>query len=72
MQFHFHVNQIHFAQNGFALRLALKQRLKGTWKWPFWFLVKKNLARMLSLWNLRSFEQHWVEVILSAVQGHIP
>ena len=72
MQFHFHVNQIHFPQNGFALRLALKQRLKWTWKWPIWFLVKKNLARMLTFWNLRSFEQHWVEVILSAVQGHIP
>ena len=34
MQFHFHANQIHFHENGFALRLALKQRRKGTRKWP--------------------------------------
>ena len=34
MQFHFHVNQSHFHKNGFALRLALKQRHKGTRKWP--------------------------------------
>ena len=34
MQFHFHANQSHFLKNGFALRLALKQRHKGTRKWP--------------------------------------
>ena len=34
MQFHFHVNQSHFHKNGFALRLALKQRHKRTRKWP--------------------------------------
>ena len=34
MQFHFHANQSHFHENGFALRLALKQRQKGTRKWP--------------------------------------
>ena len=28
MQFHFHANQSHFHKNGFALRLALKQRHK--------------------------------------------
>ena len=33
MQFHFHVNQSHFHKNGFALRLALKERHKGTQKW---------------------------------------
>ena len=33
MQFHFHANQSHFHKNGFALRLALKQRHKGTRKW---------------------------------------
>ena len=32
MQFHFHVNESHFHENGFALRLALKQRHKGTRK----------------------------------------
>ena len=34
LQFHFHANQSHFHKNGFALRLALKQRHKGTRKWP--------------------------------------
>ena len=34
VQFHFHANQSHFHKNGFALRLALKQRHKGTRKWP--------------------------------------
>ena len=33
-QFHFHANQSHFHKNGFALRLALKQRHKGSPKWP--------------------------------------
>ena len=33
MQFHSHANQSYF-HNGFALRLALKQRHKGTRKWP--------------------------------------
>ena len=34
MQFHFHANQSHFHKNGFALKLALKQRHKGTRKSP--------------------------------------
>ena len=34
MQFHFRANQGHFHKNGFAFRLALKQRHKGTRKWP--------------------------------------
>ena len=29
---HFHANQSHFHKNGFTLRLALKQRHKGTQK----------------------------------------
>ena len=33
-QFLFHANQSHFHKNGFALRLALKQRRKRTRKWP--------------------------------------
>ena len=33
MQFHFHANQSHFHKNGLALRLALKQRHKGSQKW---------------------------------------
>ena len=42
MQFHFHVNQSHFHKNVFALRLALKQRYKGTRKWPIAFFVALN------------------------------
>ena len=34
MQFHFHANQSHFHKNGFTLTLTLKQRHKGTRKWP--------------------------------------
>ena len=34
LQVHFHANQTHFHLNGFALRLVLKQRHKGTRKWP--------------------------------------
>ena len=34
MQFYFHANQSHFHKNGFALRLALKQRHKETRTWP--------------------------------------
>ena len=34
MQFHFQANQSHFHKNGFALTLSLKQRHKGTLKWP--------------------------------------
>ena len=33
-QFLFHANKSHFHKNGFALILALKQRHKGTRKWP--------------------------------------
>ena len=33
-QIHFHANQSHFHKNSFALRLALKQRHRGTRKWP--------------------------------------
>ena len=34
MQVHFHANQSRFHENGFALRLALKQRHNGARKWP--------------------------------------
>ena len=33
VQFHFHANQNHVQNNGFAVRLALKRRHKGTQKW---------------------------------------
>ena len=50
MQFHFHANQSHF-RNGFALRLALKQRHKGTRKWPIYertFLSELNKNHAVS------------------------
>ena len=36
LQVHFHVNQTHFHMKGFARRLVLKQRYKGTRKWPIY------------------------------------
>ena len=33
-EFYLHANKNHFRTNGFALRLALKQRLDATEKWP--------------------------------------
>ena len=36
MQFHFHANQSYVHRNGFAPRLALKQRHKGTRKWSIY------------------------------------
>ena len=33
-EFYLHANKNHFHTNGFALRLALKQRLDATEKWP--------------------------------------
>ena len=46
MQFHFHANQSHFHKNGFALRLALKQRYKGTRKWPIRRRESINIGQM--------------------------
>ena len=43
VQFHFPANQSHFHKNGLALRLALKQRHKGTRKWPI-VLFYRTLA----------------------------
>ena len=45
MKFHFHVNQNHFHKNGFALKLALKRRHKGTLKWPFIYLYTHLCAK---------------------------
>ena len=44
MQFYSLANQSHFRKNGFALRLALKQRHKGTRKWPVWFGQVENIV----------------------------
>ena len=63
MQFHFHANQSHFHKNGFALRLALKQRHKGTRKWsisqsPF---SGKTCNRTLRTWNIcfKTVKKRW-------------
>ena len=45
MQFHFQASQSHFHMKGFALTLALKQRHKGTLKWPIYFLLSYVYAR---------------------------
>ena len=45
VQLHFHANQSHFHKNGFALRLALKQRHKGTRKWSGEFLQEDTLVK---------------------------
>ena len=45
MQFHIHGNQSHVHENPFALRLALKQRHKGTRKWPFTVVWCPSLSR---------------------------
>ena len=37
LQVHFHANQTHFHLNGFALRLVLKQRHKGTRKYSLFY-----------------------------------
>ena len=38
IQFHFHANQSHSHKNGFAIRLALRQRHKGSRKRPIEFV----------------------------------
>ena len=45
---HFHANQSHFHKNGFAPRLALKQRHKGTLKWPIALASLCNLLTRFS------------------------
>ena len=42
MQFHFHANQSHFHKKSFTLRLALKQRHKGTRKWPIYHYSRNS------------------------------
>ena len=56
MQFHFHANQCHFYKNGFALKLALKQRHKGTRKGPIITTKQNNNDKKLD------FNTNWVFV----------
>ena len=48
MQFHFYVNQSHFHENGFTLRLTLKQRHNGTWRWPIVIILNTNGTKKLT------------------------
>ena len=67
MQFHFHANQSHFHMKGFALRFALKQRYKGTRKWPkqsdspcyIW-----NCSLQLVSWHLLSSQDFCIQSLL--------
>ena len=47
IQFHFYANQTHFHKNGYALRLVLKQRRKGTRKWPI--VIVEHTTELVSL-----------------------
>ena len=60
MQFHSHANQSHFHKNGFALKLALKQRHKGTRKWPIisTATTQTHSQQIQLLHYLRSFSSH--------------
>ena len=51
MQFHFHANQSHYHKNGFALRLALKQRHKGN------DLLSKTKTKVITLANHKGHRQ---------------
>ena len=48
MQFHFDANQSHFNKNGFALKLALEKRHKGTRKWQQTYVVIGNKSRCVN------------------------
>ena len=56
MQFHFHRNQSHFRKNGFALRLALEQRHKGTRNDLFLY------GLLLSLWCFSILVNYYLQV----------
>ena len=63
MQFHFYANQSHFHKNAFTLRLALKKRHKGTWKWPviIWLCLT-----MTGTYQIHEFD--WLKSILTGVK----
>ena len=43
-EFHLNDNKNNFHINGFALSLALKQKLMATWKWPTPQLMGKRIS----------------------------
>ena len=68
MTFIFMTIKSHFYINGFALRLALKERLGATWKWP---ITPPPPGRDSLLWPMRvcAAEQGMVFKVLSLKQG---
>ena len=58
MQFHSHANQTHFHKNGFALRLALKQRHKGTRKWPIESVLTYRVRVEKIRWRPQESTEH--------------
>ena len=63
MQFYFHANQSHFHENGFALRLALKQWHKGTRKRPIGLFIIIE-RREIRFWTTENRKTEMVEVPL--------
>ena len=70
MQFHFHANQSHFHKNGFALRLALKQRDKGTRKWSIKIRYSNNVEVIVSFVKL---DESWknMKAIIETTDGKL-
>ena len=68
MTFIFMTMKSHFYINGFALSLALKERLRATWKWP---ITPRPPGRDSLLWPMRvcAAEQGMVFKVLSLKQG---
>ena len=66
MQFHFHANQSYFHKKGFGLRLALKQRYKGTQKWPI-----VNGQSEILFWNSTVSKFDYDVVILPVDTAHL-
>ena len=66
MQYHFHANQSQFHMKGFALRLALNKRHKGTTKWPITPMTFKHqwTAILILVWKT-------IEFICSLFRGFV-
>ena len=69
MQFHFHANQSHFHKNGFALWLALKQRHKGTRKWPILFWIANVFFTCLLISSTSFLEMGYLTITPVTLQG---
>ena len=67
MQFHFHATQSHFHKNGLALRLTLKQRHKGTRKWPIIIRLPKMFNN--GMLNFRGGYQRSPKILFAELGG---